>query len=199
MIVPTEKPILVSDCGLIIALHLDRYLDKPSRSERRFLKRLSGPVLDIGCGPGRAAAYLRDRDVPALGLDISAHLVDLARTNGALCVHQSVFDPVPFEGRWHEVLLLDGNIGIGGDPGKMLERLRQIVRPHGRALIEVNPDGPTRNVVVREHVGDQIGEPFDWAVVSMAGFDELIAGSGWRCEHVHTVDDRLVVQLERML
>jgi hypothetical protein len=52
--------------------------------------------------------------VPALGLDANAGLVALARSNGALCVHQNTFDPVPFEGRWQQALLLDGNIGIGG-------------------------------------------------------------------------------------
>ena len=205
---------LLSDCGLTIDLDITRFRDEPSRAERRLLKMLDGPVLDVGCGPGRAAAFLRDHGVAALGLDISAALVDLARKNGALCVHQSIFDTVPFEGRWHEVLLLDGNIGIGGDPTKMLERLARIVRPNGRAFIEVASSGPTRQVVVREHRGGKTGEPFAWAVVSIDGIDDLLAGTGWVCRHLHTihdrrpgerwrpsdrqhgVDDRLVVELE---
>lgn len=189
---------LVSDCGLVLTLDIERFCAEPSRNERRLLKRLGGPVLDVGCGPGRAAAYLRHRNVPALGLDISEGLVDLARSNGALCVHQSVFEPVPFEGRWQDVLLLDGNIGIGGDPEQLLERLAQLVLPRGNAYIEVDAVGPTKHLVVREHADGNIGEPFPWAVVSMRGLDGLIAGSGWRCEQVHHVDDRLVVQLRRM-
>lgn len=207
---------LLSDCGLTIDLDIARFCDEPNRGERRFLKILDGPVLDVGCGPGRAAAFLREQGVAALGLDISAALVDLARSNGALCVHQSIFETVPFESRWHEVLLLDGNIGIGGDPVKMLERLRHIVRPNGRAFIEVAPSGPTRQVVVREHRGGFTGEPFSWAVVSMDGFDDLLPGTGWTCRHVHTIrdhrpgerwrslerrhhrEDRPVVELERI-
>ena len=181
---------LLSECGLTIDLDIARYCDEPGRAERRFLKVLRGPILDVGCGPGRAASFLRDRGVAALGLDISAGLVDLARRNGALCVHQSVFDPVPFEGRWGEVLLLDGNIGIGGDPAKMIERLRHLVRPAGRAFIEVASSGPTRQLVVREHRSGRTGEPFSWAVVSMDGLDDLVADSGWTCQHVHTIRDR---------
>jgi SAM-dependent methyltransferase len=193
-----SRPVLVSDCGAVIELHLDRYHGMPSRAERRFLKRLRGPILDVGCGPGRAAAYLRTRNVPALGLDVNAELVDLARANGALCVHQNVFDPVPFENRWHEVLVLDGNVGIGGDPAKLLGRLREIVIIGGRAHVEVDAVGPSRQMVVREHVDGNVGAPFAWATLTMAGLEALIGGSGWRCAHVHEIDDRLVVELERV-
>jgi SAM-dependent methyltransferase len=195
---PADRPVLVSECGMAIELDIQRFRDAPSRSERRFLKRLTGPILDIGCGPGRAAAYLRQRDVPALGLDANAGLVALARSNGALCVHQNAFEPVPFEGRWQQVLLLDGNIGIGGDPAKLLERLRRILIPGGRALIEVERSGTSRQMIVREHVSGRIGEPFAWATLTMSGLDELIADAGWRCEYVHEIDDRLVVEVERL-
>ena len=194
----TDRPVLVSECGMAIDLEIQRFRDAPSRSERRFFQRLTGPILDIGCGPGRAAAYLRQRGVPALGLDANAGLVALARSNGALCVHQNTFDPVPFEGRWQQVLLLDGNIGIGGDPAKLLERLRHILIPGGQALIEVERSGTSRQMIVREHVSGRIGEPFAWATLTMSGLDELIAGTGWRCEYVHEIDDRLVVELERL-
>ena len=40
----------------------------------------SMPVLDAGCGPGRVAAYLADRGLDARGVDISAAMIDAART-----------------------------------------------------------------------------------------------------------------------
>lgn len=38
-----------------------------------------GPVLDIGCGPGRVAAYLAELGLDAGGVDISPRMVDAAR------------------------------------------------------------------------------------------------------------------------
>ncbi len=200
---------LRSDCGVVIELDIERFVGKASAPERRFLARIAGPVLDIGCGPGRAAAFLREHGTVALGLDSNPGLIDLARSNGALCVRQSIFDPVPFEGRWHDVLLLDGNIGIGGDPVKLLDRLHAIVEPRGRAFLEIDAAGPTRLLTVREHDSDSIGDPFAWATVSIEGIEELLVGSGWTCHDVHTIDDadqtglapslrsdRVVVELE---
>lgn len=38
-----------------------------------------GPVCDLGCGPGQIARYLKDRGVPAFGLDLSEKMVEKAR------------------------------------------------------------------------------------------------------------------------
>jgi SAM-dependent methyltransferase len=37
------------------------------------------PVADVGCGPGQVAAYLADRGVPTLGVDLSPGMVRVAR------------------------------------------------------------------------------------------------------------------------
>jgi len=42
-------------------------------------------------------------------------------------VRRSVFDALPAEGRWHTALLADGNVGIGGDPIRLLSRLRGLI------------------------------------------------------------------------
>jgi SAM-dependent methyltransferase len=39
----------------------------------------SGPVADLGCGPGHVAAYLGSLGVPAIGIDISPAMVEVAR------------------------------------------------------------------------------------------------------------------------
>lgn len=38
-----------------------------------------GPVADLGCGPGRVTAHLAALGAPALGIDISARMIDEAR------------------------------------------------------------------------------------------------------------------------
>lgn len=99
-----------------------------------------GPVLDVGCGPGRFAAALAARGVPALGIDVSRAAVRRARARGAVALRRAVEGPVPGEGRWGTVLLADGNIGIGGDPRALLRRCRELARPGGLLLVEADPD-----------------------------------------------------------
>ena len=61
----------------------DELSRKPFDRERldRFasVTRRRGPVLDLGCGPAHVAAYLRERGVDALGLDLSPAMGTVAR------------------------------------------------------------------------------------------------------------------------
>jgi SAM-dependent methyltransferase len=45
----------------------------------RFAQWVSGPVLEVGCGPGQVARYLHERGVAVSGLDISPGMVAEAR------------------------------------------------------------------------------------------------------------------------
>lgn len=38
-----------------------------------------GPVADVGCGPGRITAYLRELGVDAFGIDLSPAMIEVAR------------------------------------------------------------------------------------------------------------------------
>jgi ubiquinone/menaquinone biosynthesis C-methylase UbiE len=40
----------------------------------------AGPVADVGCGPGRVAAFLASRGLDAVGVDVSPAMVAIART-----------------------------------------------------------------------------------------------------------------------
>lgn len=42
-------------------------------------EKLSGPILDAGCGPGRLAGRLHARGVRVFGMDLSQAMVDIAR------------------------------------------------------------------------------------------------------------------------
>ncbi len=52
-----------------------------------------------------------------------------------------MFAPLPGEGRWGTALLADGNIGIGGDPVALLRRLREVLDPRGRIVVELAAPG----------------------------------------------------------
>ena len=102
--------------GRALQLQVSRWCAPPDAADEELLRRCRGPVLDVGCGPGRLTVALTDRGIPALGVDISRAAVTLARQAGAPALRRSVFDPLPGVGQWGTVLLADGNIGIGGLP-----------------------------------------------------------------------------------
>lgn len=140
---------------------------RPIDGDEALLRRCAGATLDIGSGPGRLTVALNRRGVPALGIDITPHAVRLTRAAGGFALLRSVFDEVPGSGRWETALLADGNIGIGGHPGTLLGRVRELVRPGGEVVAEVERPGVTSRVDrVRLRRGGAVGDWFAWAVVS---------------------------------
>ena len=100
----------------------------------------SGPVLDIGCGPGRMIRAALDLGLTAAGVDVSPTAVRIATAAGLTVLNRSVFDPLPLAGGWGTALLLDGNIGIGGDPAALLARCAELIGADGTLLVEVSGD-----------------------------------------------------------
>lgn len=146
---------------------LERWSAPADEVDRLALSRCEGPVLDIGCGPGRIVTALAERGIPALGVDVSPRAVSLTTSRGAAALHRPVQEPLPGEGRWGSVVLMDGNIGIGGDPADLLRRCAELVRPDGIVLVEVDPDDDlddTTPIVLQTSTGRR-STPLPWARV----------------------------------
>lgn len=167
------------------------------RADLTVLDRVAGPVLDVGCGPGRMLHAARRRSLPALGIDVAPHAVEHARRDGALALRRSVFDRLPLEGRWRSLLLMDGNIGIGGDPVALLARVRQLLDPRGRVVVELAAPGAglTRTRAVLSCDGIR-SRPFDWAVVGADAAPSLAAEAGLQVSATHATGERFYAVLE---
>ncbi|WP_027341509.1 methyltransferase domain-containing protein [Hamadaea tsunoensis] len=152
--------------------HVDTNLWQRLRpGDRTILDRCAAPTLDVGCGPGRLVGALAGAGIPALGIDISTTAVRLARRRGARAVTADVFGDVPEAGQWSRALLADGNIGIGGDPARLLRRCATLIRRHGHVLVEADPPGTGGwSGAAVLHDGDRGSTPFPWALV---GADQL--------------------------
>jgi len=145
------------------------------------LARCGGATLDIGCGPGRLTAALTEAGHPALGVDICAEAVRQARHRGAAALRRCAFGPLPGEGRWRRVLLADGNIGIGGDPVRLLRRCARLLGRDGAVLVELDrPGTPTWRGDVTLADGDRVSAPFPWAFVGVDGLARLAGRGGLR-------------------
>lgn len=171
--------VLRADDGSALFMNLQRWLDSTSPEDEILLDRAVGPVLDVGCGPGRHVAELSARGVPALGVDASSHAVDIAVKRGVPVLRRSIFDPLPGTGRWATLLILDGSIGIGGDPAALLSRGCELLRPGGQILVEIEQPGTVSKVLTaRLESGGRISAWFPWAVVSIDALQALAAESG---------------------
>ncbi len=167
-----------------------------ARFDHAVVDMCEGPTIDLGCGPGRLVAHLVQRGVPALGVDLSATAVNLARSSGAPALRRDVFEPLPGAGRWRTVLLADGNVGLGGDPSRVLRRAAELLCRGGQCVAEF--DATTTGVDVswvRLESSKTVGPWFRWASVGIDSVPALAADVGLAVSGVHRIGKRVVASL----
>ncbi|MCX5381516.1 bifunctional 2-polyprenyl-6-hydroxyphenol methylase/3-demethylubiquinol 3-O-methyltransferase UbiG [Streptomyces sp. NBC_00091] len=186
--------------GWLLPLDVERWCEAPDGADRTVLRRCRGTVLDIGCGPGRLVSALAARGHRALGIDVSPEAVARTARAGGTALRRSVFDPLPGEGRWDTALLIDGNIGIGGDPAALLGRMGQVLGACGRLIVEcagVDAELDERcEVRVSDGRGAQ-GAAFPWARVGVVALAVHAEAAGWARTGHWTAAGRVFAELRR--
>ncbi|MGW2843088.1 class I SAM-dependent methyltransferase [Streptomyces sp. NPDC001493] len=196
--------------GLLMPLDVERWCLSADDADLSALSRCEGPVLDIGCGPGRLVAALGRRGHRALGIDVSEAAVARTRGLGGWALRRSVFDRLPGEGRWGTVLLVDGNIGIGGDPSALLDRVEALLAPGGLLIVETDPLDLDEQSEVQLHDGSPASgdaldvrrpepppAPFPWARLGTPALLRHACPQGWRAVDQWESDGRPFVSLRR--
>ena len=86
---------------------------------------------------------------------------------------------------------MDGNLGIGGDPVRLLSRVRELLAADGMAIVEVEPPGaglaPCR---VRFEIGNVAGPWFDWIAIDTLGLEAVCVGADLSVHNCWCDDDR---------
>ncbi|MGH3579990.1 MAG: methyltransferase domain-containing protein [Mycobacterium sp.] len=188
------------DDGSVQGLPVHSWLPGGRRLDRAFdqavLGLCNGPTIDLGCGPGRFVAHLTKLGIPALGVDQSQTAVELARRSGAPALRRDVFERLPGTGRWGTVLLADGNVGLGGDPTRVLRRAGELMRSGGHCVAEFDPliSGVHQRWVRLESV-KTVGPWFQWASVGADCARRLAAEVGLVVASVIPVGERLLACL----
>jgi SAM-dependent methyltransferase len=196
---PPPRARVRSRDGRCAPLPLERWVAAADAVDTELLAGVTGPVLDIGCGPGRHVAALAAMGTAGLGVDLSPVAVQVARGRGGEAIPGSVFSDVPGTGTWRTALLLDGNIGIGGDPALLLRRTRELLAPGGTAVVELDPPGaPSERTRVRLEAPGLVSEWFAWARVGVDGIDEPASAAGLRTVAAAPVGGRWFAWLERI-
>jgi SAM-dependent methyltransferase len=183
--------------GVVVADNCQRWLGEAAAEDEQLLDQAVGPVLDIGCGPGRHVLALARRGVDCMGIDVTPSAVRLARSRGATVIEASIFDPVPRAGIWATGLLLDGNIGIGGDPVALLIRVASVLGPRARILVELGSPGTSGGPELARVEHDTFTGPwFGWTIVEAGGIEVITAKAGLKLERLWPAGDRWFARID---
>ena len=183
--------------GRVVPLPVARWAGPADEHDASLLSRAAGPVLDVGCGPGRLTAALHDAGVEVLGLELVDQIPVRVRAAGAPLVVGDVFGRLPRPGSWRTVLLADGNIGIGGDVGRLLRRAAELLCADGAVLVELHPgdDLPTGRVRLEGLAASSAW--FGWAALSSAELPSAASHAGLGVHHTWSSGGRLFAELRR--
>lgn len=175
-----------------------RWMSEADPSDHAVLRRCVGATVDIGCGPGRMTHALLSLGVKALGIDLVEEAVQLTRERGAMALRRDVFSELPGEGRWSTALLADGNIGIGGDPVRLLRRATALLTPGGRIIADLAaPGGPIQVHRIGLEVAGRRTRSFPWAIVPADQLELLAEQTALRILEVANHDGRWFATLQR--
>jgi SAM-dependent methyltransferase len=156
----------------------------------------SGPTIELGCGPARLVARLIQRGIPALGIDRSATAIRLAGRGGAPALLGDVFDALPGMGHWQTVLLVDGNVGLGGDPRRILGRAAELLCGGGHCVAEFDAEaGGIRARWVRLESVRDVGPWFRWASVGVDSAATLAGQVGLTLTNIRLIGGRVIATL----
>jgi hypothetical protein len=141
-------------------------------------------------------AHLTKLGIPALGVDQSQTAVELARRSGAPALRRDVFERLPGTGRWGTVLLADGNVGLGGDPARVLRRAGELMRKGGHCVAEFDPlISGVQCRWVRLESSTTVGPWFQWASVGADCAESLAAEVDLVVSSVIPVGERVLACL----
>ena len=172
---------------------LDRWLGSCDAADRTVLDRCTGATLDVGCGPGRLVAERRSPGVLSVGIDVNDVAVQITRDRGGAAVRADVFGPVLEQIDWETLVLLDGNLGIGGDPARLFGRCAELLAPGGVLVVETEAPGRGRGRGRRRlESATEVGQWFPWATLDPDG---VVASTSLVLRETWSADDRWFVAL----
>lgn len=171
--------------------------------ERAAMEYVRGRVLDVGCGAGRVALYLQEREHEVVGIDVSPLALEVCRQR---CVRDarllSITQANVSLGVFDTVVMLGNNFGLFGDARRarwLLRRWRRMTGPAGRIIAATLDPYQTDNpghlayhalnrrrgrmggqVRMRVRFRQSIGPWLDYLFVSRDELRDIVAGTGWR-------------------
>lgn len=154
--------------------------------ERQLLARVvSGPVLDLGAGAGRSALHLQQHELGVTAVESSPGSAEVCRRRGVRDVRTADLNDPPTDAAWKTILLLCGNLGLGGSwdgNRRLLSRLAAISDPDAVLIADsVNYTGDAE-IGLRIRYRNVVTPWWRQCNVAATEVEALVRDTGWRIE-----------------
>lgn len=146
----------------------------------------SGPICDLGCGPGHVARYLHEQSVQVLGVDLSPRMIELARQlNSGIEFHIGNMEALEVaDESWSGIVAFYSIIHISRS------RIPAVLREFWRVL------RPSGEVLLAFHVGDEVRH-FDTLWGQQVSLNFIFYQRSWIEECLRTAGFEIVESMER--
>ena len=192
-----ERLIARAEGGRARTLPIACWLGAPTMADESCCGMRSGRSSMLAAGPAVTCSRLRDAACPPSASTSRRRRCESRRARGAAAIEGSIFERVRGAGTWGSALLLDGNVGIGGDPVALLRRIGALLAPGGRILVELaRPGAASGRRRMRLELAAAASPWFDWATVSAADVAVLAGASGLDVRERWSVRGRWFAVLE---
>ena len=189
---------LVASHGKRLPFELERWTGPADVADQGLLDRCTGATLDVGCGPG-----VWPRACPGAGSRSSVST--WLRPPSSAPPHWAPAPcavPCSTSCRVRAVgtLLADGNVGIGGDPTRLLARTHALLSEGGRLVVEPEPVEVDEVVELALQAVDgtsALSASFRWARLGVAATMRRGRAAGFTVEESWTSGGRCFVVLHR--
>jgi SAM-dependent methyltransferase len=193
------------DDGFEEEMEVAPYFTGFPKYEKDSIQYVIGRVLDVGCGAGRVALWLKFRGFDVTGIDASPTAIEVCRMRGLTkCLVMPVEKLAFPSASYDTVLMMGNNLGLAGTVSgtiELLKKLGTITTPEGRIIAsgrdpyktdkpehlayhernrrEGKPAGQIR---LQVQFGDVRTDWFNLLLVSIPELREIADEAGWKIE-----------------
>lgn len=175
--------------------------------QRKAIRHARGRVLDVGCGAGRAALFLQEKNHPVVAIDISPGAIETCLLRGVKDARVMSITKVSRSlGEFDTIVMFGNNFGLFGGMRRarwLLKRFHRCTSPDAKIIVESTNPYPKalpehrmyhrRNVErgrmpgqlrIRVRSGHACTSFFDYLLVSPREMRKIIARTGWRVAEI---------------
>ncbi len=139
------------------------------------------PIADLGCGPGHVSAWLADLGARAVGIDLSARMVDIGRREyPEIEFREGDLLSLPAEtGEFGAVVALYSIIHLRpAELREAFEEIKRVLRPSGHALFSFHIGSEVKHLT--EWLGHEVD--VDFRFFEPSDIVESLEGAGFEVE-----------------